>query len=645
MPVSDGSFRYQPGLDGLRAVAVGAVLLFHAEFDWARGGFLGVSAFFTLSGFLITTLLLGEFTRTGTVRVGAFLGRRARRLLPAAFCGVGLAAVYIAFVGPGELAEPFRIDGLAALFDVANWRFAIAGDGYLTSFASATGVAVPQSPVLHYWSLAIEEQFYLVFPIAFLGMARLVRGRRVLLGSFLAAAMVSSVAVGWMLTSAGETSRAYFGTDARAAELLVGAVLAVALDGRLARLATGGVGFGWAGLVALAGLVGLWSVAEHEALWLFRGGLLVHALIVAVVIAGAMTRGPLRSLLGLAPLVWLGRISYGVYVFHWPLFQWIDGRRTGLDPLPLFALRVVVTIAVAMVSYRLIEQPIRNGGPVRLIRWATGPAWLTTAAMVVAAAFVAPKPTTIFTSVAERDPDAPLTPTDLDVMAIDRDVPAMPRMAVSPLEPARDRRPLQRVLVVGDSVALTLGRGLERWGQDHDVAVWNIGRKMCGIPRGPIQVGLKEIRSGTCEQWPAMWRAAIEGFDPDVVIVLSPIWDPMPHRAPGWRRMRAIGDPVYDRWLLGEYRSAVSVLGAGGARLVWLDAPCGEGRPISAAALALNEVIGRLARPRVEVVSIAKPLCSARGAWGDARDTDGYHFTEAGADLVANWLMERVAGR
>jgi peptidoglycan/LPS O-acetylase OafA/YrhL len=643
--VSDGGFRYQPGLDGLRAVAVVAVLLFHAEFDWAQGGFLGVSAFFTLSGFLITTLLLGEFRSNGSVRIGAFLGRRARRLLPAAFCGIVLASVYIAFVAPGELAEPFRLDGLAALFDVANWRFAATGDGYLTSFASATGVSVPQSPVLHFWSLAIEEQFYLVFPIVFVGCARAFRGRRAALGALLVAMTLASVVIGAQLSSDGDTSRAYFGTDSRAAELLVGALLAVALDGRLARVARSHAVVGWAGLVALGGLVALWSVADHEAVWLFRGGLVAHAGVVAFVIVAAMAPGPSRGLLSTRPLVWLGKISYGVYVFHWPVYQWIDANRTGLDPFALFALRMAFTLALATVSYRLIEQPIRHGRARRTLRRIAGPAWLATAAAILAAALVAPAPTTVFTSVADRDPNLPLTPTDRDVLAIDRDVPTMPQMATSPLGPAAEGTRPERVLVVGDSVALTLGRGVERWGLDHDVAVWNLGRKMCGIPRAPVQVGFEEIRSPSCERWPAMWAAAIDGFDPDVVIVLSPIWDAMPHRAPSWRRMRSIGDPVYDRWLFGEYRQAVSVLGSRGARVVWLDAPCGEGRPLSAAAADLNRVIRRLTRLDVDVISIARPLCAARGAWGDSRDLDGYHFSDPGADLVASWLMGRLVGR
>ena len=645
MTVSNGGFRYQPGLDGLRAVAVVGVLLFHAEFDWARGGFLGVSAFFTLSGFLITTLLLAEFRSSGTVRIGAFLGRRARRLLPAAFCGIVLASIYVAFAAPGEIADPFRLDGLAALFDVANWRFAATGDGYLSSFASATGVSVPQSPVLHFWSLAIEEQFYLVFPVVFVAGARVVRGRRLGLGALLGAMTLASLIVGVLLSSAGDTSRAYFGTDARAAELLVGALLAVALDGRLAKVAKSPAIVGWAGIVALGGIVALWSWADHEALWLFRGGLVAHAVVVAFVIVAAMAPGPARSLLSAPPLVALGKISYGVYVFHWPIYQWIDADRTGLRPIALFTVRMAVTLAVATISYVVIEQPIRRGRARRAVRWAAGPAWLATVGVIVTATLVAPTPTTVFTSVADRDPNLPLTPTDRDVLAIDRDVPTMPQMATSPLgSAARGTRP-ERVLVVGDSVALTLGRGVERWGLDHDVAVWNLGRKMCGIPRAPVQVGFEEIRSQSCERWPAMWAAAIDGFDPDVVIVLSPIWDAMPHRASTWRRMRLIGDPVYDRWLFGEYREAVSVLGSRGARVVWLDAPCGEGRPLSSAAANLNRVIGRLVRLDVELISIARPLCAARGAWGDSRDLDGYHFSDSGADLVAGWLMGQLTGR
>src|SRR5262249_28187326 len=217
----------QPALDGLRGVAVAGVLLFHAGFSWAVGGFLGVSTFFTLSGFLITSLLIRERTATGSIRLRSFWARRFRRLMPAALLTLGLIVLYGVFAATPEQLQNLRADVLAALGYGANWRFLFFGPSFSPLFSSP-------SPVRHFLRLPVEEQFYLVFPLIAVGVLAAARGSRRAFGVTLAVLAIGSV----LLTLAlyhpgGDTSRVYYGTDTRAVELFVGALLAVLFSRRL----------------------------------------------------------------------------------------------------------------------------------------------------------------------------------------------------------------------------------------------------------------------------------------------------------------------------------------------------------------------------------------------------------------------------
>ena len=199
--------------DGLRGLAVVAVLLFHSQLSGARGGFLGVSAFFTLSGYLITSLLLAEHARTGRISLRAFWLRRGRRLLPAAYVALAGILAFGATIATVDQARALRGDVLSALTYVANWHFYLSGRSYAHLFTAP-------SPVLHFWSLAIEEQFYLVFPLLVFGIVRVARGRRWVIGAFLTAGIAASVVAGNVLLASRGESRVYYGTDTRAAELL-----------------------------------------------------------------------------------------------------------------------------------------------------------------------------------------------------------------------------------------------------------------------------------------------------------------------------------------------------------------------------------------------------------------------------------------
>ena len=361
-------FAFQPGLEGMRGLAVLAVLVFHGGFSWASGGFLGVSTFFTLSGFLITTLLLSERARRGSIGLKRFWARRFRRLMPASLvCLVGVLVFAATVATPAQLVN-LRGDMLAALLYVANWRFIADGASYAELF-------VAPSPVLHFWSLAIEEQFYLLFPLVVAGLMAVARGSRRVLAVVLGLAAVGSVAYTAVL-AASSIDAAYYSTFSRAAELLIGALLAMAvalpavrsrLDHPRARTVVTAVG-----AVALLTCGWLWHTARQTDPWLYRGGLAAYAVLTAVLIVSVIETGPMRWVFSHGSLRWVGRISYGVYLYHWPIFLWLTPLRTGLSEWPLFALRLAVTFGAAVASYHLIEEtdPLRatyhrQGAPCR----------------------------------------------------------------------------------------------------------------------------------------------------------------------------------------------------------------------------------------------------------------------------------------
>ena len=369
---------YMPGIDGLRAIAVVAVILYHAEFGFIPGGFLGVEVFLVISGYLITSLLILERLRTGSVNLKDFWLRRARRLLPA-------LGVLLVFTVAGALLFAkdalFRLnqDVLGALTYSTNWVMIFRQESYFEAFA--------RPPLLrHLWSLAVEEQFYLFFPLIFVGgIALLSRrstgfgqtARRFIVVAF--AGAIASTALMWLLFVPYEDpSRVYFGTDTRAAGLLIGVGLAFLWQPwRFARRlgAAGAAVMNVLGFAALGGLIVLLlRMGEYDP-FLYRGGFFVVSTLTAVVIAVTVhPQGALNTVLGNRPLVWVGKRSYGLYLYHWPIFIFL---RPGIDVpwgrWPTLVVQVGLTVAVAELSYRWIEQPIRRLGFKAWVAMATEP--------------------------------------------------------------------------------------------------------------------------------------------------------------------------------------------------------------------------------------------------------------------------------
>ena len=352
---------YLPGLDGLRALAVLAVLLYHARPEWLPGGFLGVEVFFVISGFIITRGLLQEWQESGRIDLGAFWLRRARRLLPALFLLLAGVMAY-ASLFETDVVAGLRTDVLASLAYVTNWHLILGDQSYFASFEKP-------SLLLHLWSLAIEEQFYLVWPLLLAGLLPLLRKKATFV-LIVAGIVASATAMAAMYQPGADTSRLYYGTDTRATGLLCGAALAFLLSnsqlgaGRSHWLMT------LLGVTALAGLAAAAYALTEGASLLYQGGFLAVGLLTAILILGATRHNLLSRLLGLAPLRWVGMRSYGIYLWHWPIFLVTWPETPGLD---ILAAQIAATVGIAALSYWLIETPIRQGALGRV--WSDLRAW------------------------------------------------------------------------------------------------------------------------------------------------------------------------------------------------------------------------------------------------------------------------------
>jgi peptidoglycan/LPS O-acetylase OafA/YrhL len=496
-------------------------MAFHFGSTWLAGGFFGVDIFYVLSGFLITGLLLDEWGRSGRIRLAQFWGRRARRLLPALALVLLAVTWYVHFVAPPGSYPGYRMDALSALFYYSNWHQIATSANYFV----ATGLV---SPLTHCWSLAIEEQFYLVWPLVLmvvLSASRDIRrATRLALLLCLVGALASAAWMGVLSAFGASTTRLYFGTDTHAQCILIGSGLACALRLWPRRQWTargaGPVGAdrraGWAlDAASLGGLAGI-ALAAHrltgDSALIYQGGFLLVALASAAVILAAVTvpGGITARALGMAPLPWLGRISYGMYLWHFPLLVFLSPARTGLTGVFLAAARVGATISVSAVSFYAVERPILERRFWRSTR-ALVPAG--TGVVVLTGAIVA---ATLGSGISEAS-----------------DVHAAPYRPAPVSAAAASGSPVpRRVVVLGDSTALTLYYALRATApvgtQVSDGALFG-----CGLVVGtdmsvdPPHRGLGlppacDAATPVDQQWPARDERAVAGTAPgDVVLFLG----------------------------------------------------------------------------------------------------------------------------
>jgi peptidoglycan/LPS O-acetylase OafA/YrhL len=710
------------GLDGIRALSVLAIIAFHTGLNSVPGGFYGVDSFFVLSGFLITSLLVREWSSSGTIRLRRFWAGRARRLLPALFLLVAVIGIVLAVV-PKVLATPNIIgDALSTMFYVSNWYSIHNGVTYFS-------LSTQPSPLLHTWSLAIEEQFYLVWPLVVLAVLKVgtarraqrnvaatadgVAGRTVdVLGGgqmvftgpppvqadpawvrrrrlqiLFAVACLGSLASALLmavLAPNGYTTRAYYGTDTRAQALLVGAAVAIGLT-----LWREGSGRRWftrlASVLALAGVAGtaaLWATTSETSTFAFSGGFLVASLAAGAVVLGCAVspRSLVVRLLELPPLPQWGRISYGVYLWYWPVLLVMTPQRLHWGVYPLFLARVGITVAIAALSYDLVEMPIRRGALKRWRSWVAAPIG---AALAISAVFVstlvpvgaaelqgsqlavsAPSATTTSTTVAATPgvPAADVVPTTTTTT-----VPSY----LSPALPAATSSKPVKVLLVGDSIAGTLGVGLAQEAQEYHVQIVNEGTPGCSLS---MQTEIKVLFYTVAPDAPCdvdnnpdsllqTWRRWVDAYNPDVVLYVAR-GETFDQEVGGqWQN---IGQPGFDSYLTGRYRQAVSVLGSRGASVVLLTtpyydsgtSPVGTPWPEDAPArvtldnATMREVAGTTSSgsdgSRVYVFDL-NALVSPGNKFSPTVDQisvrcgDGVHFTRSGGIYVGQRLAPELA--
>lgn len=530
--VTTEALGYVPALDGLRGFALVGILFYHARFTWAQGSFLALSSFFTLSGFLITSIVLREWASSSTISIRSFWIRRFRRLLPAAWTTMALILVAgLAGLWNSDQLRALRGDVLFGLAEIINWHFIFADRSYGADFTAP-------SPMEHFWSLAVEEQFYFILPLvvtAILAVRTLKKPttrqvRR--LAAFLTAGVVVSAVLNGVLARRS-IDRAYFGTDTRMAEILIGGLLAIVLLRRLRYTSRSvRVSADVAGIISLVAMVVMWHFVSLREEYMYPTGFLICAAITAAIIFAGLQGGLITKFLSLRVFVWAGKVSYGIYLIHWPVFVILSPARTGLPQVPLFLVRIVVTVAIATAMYHLIESPIRHR---KMFPQRGFPAYSAVSVLVILALL----------GITTRDIPEP--------SEIDKAFRAPSSTTTIPV-------PQLRVLVTGDQTATDLAALI---GNHPDMVVNAAPVPDCGLAIG----GWVQMRDGAverdvlrCRDSLDTWAEAITTDQPDFVLVSSTDRDTLPRRFEADSSWPVAGEELFESHVSGMFLDALESL-------------------------------------------------------------------------------------
>ena len=540
---------YQPALDGLRACAVIAVLIYHDHKvpgtpGGLSGGFLGVEVFFVLSGYLITSLLLSELAATGRVAFATFFARRLRRLTPALIVMLLGVAWYTATIAQTWDRGRIRGDAISTLLYSQNWHL------ILGRFRSG-------SVLNHTWSLSIEEQWYFVWPLALTALFAVTHRHLKTLAIIVSSIALGSAAVNlWLASRANTTNpRMYYGTDTRSLGLLLGAAFAiwvVHFGGRLPLSDSTTRFLGMAGVLIVTAMM---LISQDSDTVLFQGGLFIFGLAVIAIINVTLHTSPtlIGRALSVRPMRAIGVVSYGLYLYHWPLFFVLTPARTGISGVALLVVRIAITLALATASYVIVERPIRNASiRPRYVALAAATAIGTTVAVVTLAASGATQ---------LQYPEPASEPNPLALIALGRIANTAAPNA-------------QRVLVIGDVMAVQLGVIPNGSFTSGNVVGTTFGSIGCGLAEGQLVTsgGIEHDELPACYNWPDQYRAAITTFRPNTVVLVTGSRELFNRRVNN--KLLRFATPDLKAQVERELERTRAIVTRDGARLVLLTVPC-----------------------------------------------------------------------
>ena len=645
---------HMPALDGMRGLfVIAGPMMYHFAPYLIPGGIIGIDLFFVLSSFLIVSLALNEWDRTGGFDAGGYASRRARRLMPALIvCFIAVAFATAFLITPSQIPK-WTAGTTAGMSWMANWKEIFSHSNYF----DADQYSNPQ-PFRHVWSFAIEEQFYLFAPFFLILCMRWI-GRKWLAILSIGGAIASAI---WMSivfdpNNPATISRAYYGTDTRAFALLLGIAMASICAWWGQPKTRWGHWFTQLfGLVSTIGFVVLMFTISEKTVWMFEYGGFFLVAIMSIFMTRAVSAktGWLHWLYQNRFLMWAGRLGFGLYLYHWLVFIVVDSDKSpdkpGLNSFKDLALGFGLTFLLAWLSYKYIEKPFLKG------RW---PGWKFIAGMaggliialsllLYANAVRTPKATAANNPLALQEQGA--TPVAL----------GEGKQCVAPAgsDPTR-------VLVVGDSVMYQLGLALSDWCADNpgQIMVFNEAHLGCGTTRG----GEKLYEEGpgsmgdVCATWAdpvdprlvqdanvVSWVSAIDLYRPDVVLGYASPWDSIDRKLPqlGDQWLRP-GDPIYDQFLESEYREALNILSAHDSTVVWLVSPRLD-RPSSFNSPDRIDRVNEIVLPMVEglprsvIIDYQGYLGPVGGTKDKATRADGVHIRQDQLQTVANWLAPQL---